>query len=148
MSHLNKCLTQQAPHSTSVSLQQVSHFNKCIASTSVSLQQVSYSISVSLNKCLTQQVSHFNKCLALQVSYSTSGLLNKRLTSTSVSFNKLKWHPTSRKFEIASQIQIFCFLWPARSLRSQILDFQLVKAQKTIPCPKFAWHMTRHLSCK
>ena len=31
------------------------------------------------------------------------------------------------------------------SLRSQIFDFQLVKAQKIIPCLKFAWHITiRH----
>ena len=33
----------------------------------------------------------------------------------------------------------------AHSLRSQIFDFQLVKAQKIIPCLKFAWHITiRH----
>ena len=50
-----------------VSLQQVSHFNKCLTSTSASFQQVSHSTNVSL-----QQASPFNKCLTQQLSPSTS----------------------------------------------------------------------------
>ena len=111
-SHLYKCLTQQVSLQafitstsgslnnclkTSVSLQQVSHFNKCLISKSVSLnrsvslQQVSHSkVFHSTN---VTQVPHFNKCLYSTSSYSTGVSLqevsdfNKCLISTSVSLS-------------------------------------------------------------
>ena len=66
VSHFNKCLTQQ-----------VSHFKNCLTSTCVSLQKVSHSTSVSL-----QKNSHFKKCFT-----STSVSLNKYIISKSISLN-------------------------------------------------------------
>ena len=82
---ISKCLT-----STSVSLQQMSHFNKFLLSTTFSLNKCLTSTSVSL-----QQASHFNKCLTHQVSQSASVSLqlvshfSKCPTSTSFSFQQL-----------------------------------------------------------
>ena len=97
---INNFSPQTSVTSTSISLQQVYYFNKCITSTSVSLNKFLTSTSISLQqvfhyKCITstsvslQQVFHYkcitstsvslNKCITQQVSH-----FNKCLTSTCV----------------------------------------------------------------
>ena len=96
-------------------------------------------------RCRRQACQPSGECGSLRIKVELNK--GKRGPWTGVKSPQHGREPTSRKFKISSQIKKSLFS-VARSLHSRFFDFRLAKAQKIIPCLKFAWHITIHLSCK